>query len=54
MDHAPCISVAGKRIPITFEDPKAFDNTPQQSEKYNGKSLQIVTELLYVCPQFIS
>ncbi len=26
----PFIAGAEKRIPITFEDPKAFDNTPQQ------------------------
>jgi arsenate reductase len=44
----PFIAGAEKRIPITFEDPKAFDNTPQQAEKYNERSLQIATELLYV------
>ena len=48
-----CPFVAGteKRIPITFEDPKAFDNTPQQAEKYNERSLQIATELFYVFSQ---
>jgi arsenate reductase len=35
-------------VPITFEDPKAFDNTPQQVEKYRERSLQIATELKYV------
>ncbi|MCH3883868.1 arsenate-mycothiol transferase ArsC [Tenacibaculum aquimarinum] len=44
----PFIAGAETRIPITFEDPKAFDNTPQQAEKYNERSLQIATELLYV------
>ena len=44
----PFIAGAEKRIPITFEDPKAFDNTPQQAEKYNERSLQIATELKYV------
>ena len=44
----PFISGAEKRIPITFEDPKAFDNTPQQKEKYIERSLQIATELKYV------
>ncbi|WP_308990699.1 protein-tyrosine-phosphatase [Mariniflexile litorale] len=44
----PFIAGAEKRIPITFEDPKAFDNTPQQIEKYNERSLQIATELFYV------
>jgi arsenate reductase len=44
----PFIAGAEKRIPITFEDPKAFDNTPQQSEKYEERSLQIATEMFYV------
>lgn len=44
----PFIAGAEKRIPITFEDPKAFDNTPQQEEKYKERSLQISTELKYV------
>jgi arsenate reductase len=44
----PFIAGAEQRIPITFEDPKAFDNTPQQAEKYLERSLQIATELKYV------
>jgi arsenate reductase len=44
----PFIAGAEKRIPITFEDPKAFDNTPQQTEKYKERSLQIATELKFV------
>ncbi len=47
----PFISGAEKRIPITFEDPKAFDNTPQQAEKYEERSLQIATEMFYVFSQ---
>ncbi len=50
----PFIAGAEKRIPITFEDPKAFDNTPQQAEKYNERSLQIATELFYVFAQINS
>ena len=50
----PFIAGAEKRIPITFEDPKAFDNTPQQAEKYRERSLQIATELLYVFGQIKS
>ena len=44
----PFIAGAELRIPITFEDPKAFDNTPQQAEKYEERSLQIATEMFYV------
>ena len=47
----PFIAGAEKRFPITFEDPKAFDNTPQQAQKYEERSLQIATELFYVFSQ---
>lgn len=44
----PFIAGAEKRVPITYDDPKAFDDTPQQKEKYRERSLQIATELFYV------
>ena len=44
----PYIPGAEVRIPLPFEDPKAFDNTSQQAEKYRERSLQIATELKYV------
>lgn len=44
----PFIAGAEKRIPITYDDPKEFDGTPQQQEKYRERSLQIATELFYV------
>uniref|UniRef100_UPI004049FDDB arsenate-mycothiol transferase ArsC n=1 Tax=Gelidibacter sp. TaxID=2018083 RepID=UPI004049FDDB len=44
----PFIAGAEKRVPITYDDPKAFDHTPQQAEKYMERSLQIATELKYV------
>jgi len=47
-DGCPFIAGAAKRIPITFEDPKTFDNSPQQTEKYQERSLQIATEMFYV------
>ncbi len=47
----PFIAGAEKRVPITFEDPKAFDNTPQQAEKYTERSIQIATELFYIFSQ---
>ncbi len=52
--NCPFIPGAEKRIPITFQDPKAFDKTPQQVEKYNERSLQIATELFYVFSQINS
>ncbi len=47
----PFIAGAEKRIPVTYEDPKAFDNTPQQAEKYEERSFQIATEMFYVFSQ---
>ena len=44
----PFIAGAEKRIPITFEDPKISDNTPEQSKVYADRSLQIATEMFYV------
>ena len=44
----PFIAGAEKRIPITFEDPKISDNTPQQSQVYVERSLQIASEMFYV------
>jgi arsenate reductase len=50
----PFIAGAEKRIPITFDDPKAFDNTLLQTEKYQERSIQIATEFLYVFSQIKS
>lgn len=50
-EGCPFVPGAEKRIPITFEDPKAFDGTPQQAEKYEERSTQIATEMFYVLSQ---
>lgn len=47
----PFIAGAEKRIPITFEDPKSSDGTPQQTETYSSRSLEIATEMFYVFSQ---
>lgn len=47
----PFIAGAEQRIPVTFEDPKAFDGTPEQKEKYRQSSIQIGTEMCYVFSQ---
>lgn len=53
-DSCPFIAGAEKRISIIYEDPKAFDNTPQQTDKYTERSVQIATELFYVFSQINS
>tara|TARA_R110002073_G_scaffold279026_1_gene442779 strand:- start:11962 stop:12594 length:633 start_codon:yes stop_codon:yes gene_type:complete len=47
-ENCPFIPGAEKRIPLTYDDPKEFDHTPLQSEKYEERSLQIARELNYV------
>ena len=53
-ENCPFIIGCEQRIPIRYEDPKAFDNTPQQEEKYMERSNQIATEMLYVFSQIKS
>jgi len=47
-ENCPFIMGAEKRISITYEDPKEFDNTPIQKEKYKERSMQIAAEMYYV------
>lgn len=47
----PFIAGADKRFPVKYDDPKEFDNTPQQKEKYQERSNQIATEMFYVFSQ---
>ena len=47
-EACPFVPGAEQRIAITYTDPKVFDNTSQQAEKYSETSLQIATELFYV------
>jgi len=47
-EACPMVLGAEARFPVTFEDPKKFDGTPQQNEKYLERSIQIATELFWV------
>jgi arsenate reductase len=47
----PFIAGAERRIAITYDDPKAFDGTSEQTEKYQERSLQIAAEMFYVFSQ---
>ncbi|WP_186757994.1 low molecular weight phosphatase family protein [Echinicola salinicaeni] len=46
--NCPHIPGATKRIPIRYEDPKAFDDTELEEEKYTERSDQIAMEMFYV------
>lgn len=51
-DHAdencPFIPGADARIPLRYEDPKAFDNTDLEEKMYDERSLQIASEMMYI------
>jgi len=47
-ENCPFIAGAEQRIPVRYDDPKAFDNTPEQLEKYEERSVQIATEMKYI------
>lgn len=50
-ENCPFIPGVELRIGTTYDDPKAFDGTPQQDEKYLERSNQIALECLYVFSQ---
>ena len=47
-EGCPFIAGADKRIPVTYEDPKLYDGTSSEKEKYLERSLQIAAEMHYV------
>lgn len=50
-ENCPFIPGTEKRIPVRYEDPKAFDGTKLEQEKYKERSEQIASEMLYVFSQ---
>ncbi|MCG9881832.1 MAG: protein-tyrosine-phosphatase, partial [Bacteroidia bacterium] len=50
-EACPVVIGAEVRFPIKYDDPKAFDNTPLQSQKYTERSLEIAQELWWVFSQ---
>ena len=44
----PVVTGADERISIPYDDPKAFDGTEQEVDKYDERSAQIAREMLYV------
>jgi arsenate reductase len=47
-ENCPFIPGTEKRIPVRYEDPKAFDDTPEEEKMYDERSLQIAAEMFYV------
>jgi arsenate reductase len=50
-EGCPFIAGAEKRLPIRYEDPKAFDGTDLMDAKYAERSLEIAAEMHYVFSQ---
>jgi arsenate reductase len=46
--NCPFVPGAELRVSTTYEDPKIFDGTKEQDEKYIERSLQIARENLYI------
>jgi arsenate reductase (thioredoxin) len=47
-ENCPFIPGAEKRIAVRYEDPKAFDDTPEEAHRYDERSLQVASEMFYV------
>jgi arsenate reductase len=47
-ENCPFIPGVEFKIGTTYDDPKAFDGTPEESDKYEERSLQIALECLFV------
>ena len=47
-DNCPFIPGADVRIPLRYDDPKSYDDTPEEGEKYDTCSAKIACEMLYV------
>jgi len=47
-EGCPFIAGAEKRLPIRYEDPKAFDGTDLMDVKYAERSMEIASEMYYV------
>jgi protein-tyrosine-phosphatase len=47
-ENCPIIPGAALRIPITYEDPKAYDHTERDSEAYEERCFQIGVEMFYL------
>lgn len=50
-ENCPFIPGVSLRIPLTYEDPKAADDTPAETERYDERTRQIGREIFYAFSQ---
>lgn len=46
-EACPFVAGAGERISLPFDDPKEFDGTDRETEKYDERCLQICVEIMW-------
>ena len=47
-ENCPYVPGAGQRFAIPYDDPKEFDDTPLEEEKYDERLKQISTEMFFI------
>lgn len=47
-DNCPFVPGSEHRIPVRYEDPKKYDDTSEESNRYDERSLQIASEMFHV------
>ncbi|MEL6132367.1 MAG: hypothetical protein AAFR59_03280 [Bacteroidota bacterium] len=47
-ENCPYVPGAELRVALTYEDPKAYDGSPQQASAYEARAKQIGAELYYI------
>lgn len=52
-EGCPFIAGAEQRLPIRYEDPKAFDGTDLMDQKYQERSIEIASEMYYVFSKIV-
>ena len=47
-ENCPFVAGCDQRIPVRYEDPKNYDDTPLQNAFYDYRSFEIASEMMYV------
>ena len=51
-ENCPFVPGSVFRHPLTYQDPKSFDDTPQESQAYTNKIMEIGSELYWLFEQY--
>lgn len=47
-ENCPFVAGCEQRIPIRYDDPKTYDNTPLEAVMYDERSFEIASEMMFV------